>query len=312
MKNLVIVIAYMFVFFSCQYKEESKIISRGNPSKLSTVQNQKDLFKNLKLPFSSSNINFITDSLGYYIYNKKDYIDSDVLGINLPVKKPIIPIGKLKYPNFVIYIYGYGKIGEELLQPIIMAKTYDRENKLIDSLELQKYQSWDYELQKTFVYNKNNNIEVFENTIAYELNDINEEGIKTSKHNKYFLDKNGHFIKINNKNPSKNSSFNGTFSVYVETEQTSTGKASITYNFSIKDSIANLNTNTYHEPINCNGKYRTKEKENILELYYNNGDDFCKQKLPNFIIKYEKGKYLIKGVGNEATNKDWLIIDKDI
>lgn len=312
MKILVPLIAYIFMFFSCKHKEKNETSSEIL-TKLNMVQNQNEPFKNIKLPLSSANINFKTDSLGYYISNRKDYISSDLLDIDLLVKDSIIPIGKMKFQRYSIYIYGYGKVGEEILQPIIMAKTYDNKNNIIDSLELQRYQSWDYELQKTFVYNEDNNIEIFENTIAYKLNNINEEGVKTSKRHKYFLNENGNFINLYNKKTSKKSEYNGSFSINVETELTENGLGSINYLFRIDGETAILNTDTFHEPIRCNGLYKIKSNENFIELYYADVEKSkCSLDKPNYIIKKVNGQFFITGVGGEATINEWLILKKNI
>jgi len=107
-----------------------------------------------------------------------------------------------------------------------------------------------------------------------------------------------------------NSNFSGDFSVTQETEETTTGTAYITYNFSIKKDKAVLATETYHEPIICNGDYKIIENNNILELYYSGDDKNCQSTTPNFKIKKEKNTYFIQGVGGEATFNEWIQLKK--
>lgn len=121
--------------------------------------------------------------------------------------------------------------------------------------------------------------------------------------------------KFSNINQSENSNtinskFIGHFSVTQTTEETTTGTAFIKYSFSIKKDKAILVTETYQEPIICNGDYKTLEKNDILELYYSGNEKNCKSAIPNFKIKKENNTYFIKGVGGEATFNEWIQLDK--
>ena len=107
--------------------------------------------------------------------------------------------------------------------------------------------------------------------------------------------------------PSK---YFGTFSASVETEATTTGMASISYYFTINEKGANLETNTYHEPIRCNGKYQGKMNNNILELFYIGTEDNCGNEVSNFNIKNEGDKFYIQGLGGEGTFDLWLELKK--
>lgn len=107
-----------------------------------------------------------------------------------------------------------------------------------------------------------------------------------------------------------NPKFIGDFSVTQATEETTTGTASIKYSFSIKKNKAVLTTETYHEPIICNGDYKIIESNNILELYYSGNDKNCQSITPNFKIKKENNTYYIKGVGDETTFNEWIKLDK--
>ncbi len=104
--------------------------------------------------------------------------------------------------------------------------------------------------------------------------------------------------------------FSGNFSVTQQTEETTSGTGYITYNFNIKKGKAILLTETYHEPIVCNGEYKTFENNNFLDLYYSGDDEGCKFVTPNFRIKKEKNTYFIQGVGGEATFRKWIQLNK--
>ncbi|WP_100378307.1 hypothetical protein [Chryseobacterium geocarposphaerae] len=112
------------------------------------------------------------------------------------------------------------------------------------------------------------------------------------------------FNSINNSTEN----YDGVHSVSVETEATTTGMASISYNFNIKKGATNLSLTTYHESNLCEGKYFAIEKNNMLELYYA-GDQFsCISIDPKFYIKKEGKKFYIKGVGGESTYNQWIIM----
>ena len=107
------------------------------------------------------------------------------------------------------------------------------------------------------------------------------------------------------------STYIGEFSVHTETEATSTGMASISYYFTIKKNEAFLETNTYHEPIRCNGKYKIIDKADYIDLYYDGEESICKSQYPYFEIKKDNRKFFIKGVGNEFTSTDWQELKKE-
>lgn len=102
----------------------------------------------------------------------------------------------------------------------------------------------------------------------------------------------------------------GEFSVSTETEATTTGMASISYYFTIKKNEVTLKTNTYHEPIRCNGKYKIIDKDSLIELYYAGEELNCKSEYPDFKIKNNGKKYFIQGVGNEANSIEWVELNK--
>ncbi|GEM_PF-5871904 len=105
---------------------------------------------------------------------------------------------------------------------------------------------------------------------------------------------------------SINAKYIGTFSIDVETDETMTGMASIDYTFSITNEFIQLETNTYHEPIQCNGTYKAVEKNHILELYYIGNDEFCDTVNPMFFLREEGGELYAKGLGSEGTYNNWI------
>ena len=124
----------------------------------------------------------------------------------------------------------------------------------------------------------------------------------------------GNKINSSDEKISKNTAipekFHGDLQIGVETEGTTTGMASISYYFSISKQGAILKTNTYHEPIRCNGKYRGKMKNNVLELYYEGSEENCGDENSNFKIKKEGEQFFIQGLGGEGTFNEWIKIDK--
>lgn len=137
-------------------------------------------------------------------------------------------------------------------------------------------------------------------------------GIKvTSDNGKTFKYYKANLSAINNKQTADSQTFDGNYSVHVETEATTTGMASISYSFKIEGNEAVLETNTYHEPIRCNGKYLIKINNNILELFYNDEEENCKSDSPVFYIKKEGDNFFIKGVGGEATFYEWILLKKN-
>lgn len=109
------------------------------------------------------------------------------------------------------------------------------------------------------------------------------------------------------KTPSK---YLGEFSVYAETEATTTGMASISYYLTINKTEAILKTNTYHEPIRCNGKYAIVDKDSLIELHYSGTESNCSSDYPDFEIKNKGNQFFIKGVGNEANSGEWVELKK--
>ena len=107
------------------------------------------------------------------------------------------------------------------------------------------------------------------------------------------------------------SNFNGRYTVSVETEQTTTGMASISYDFTINNGKATLVTNTYHEPISCNGDYKLVEKDNLLTLFYDGKEGNCKSSEPTFTMKKKGKNYFIKGLGGEGTYNTWIKLKRE-
>lgn len=105
--------------------------------------------------------------------------------------------------------------------------------------------------------------------------------------------------------------YHGKFSASVQTEATTTGMASITYYFSIADKVIEMETSTYHEPLLCNGKYKTIDKDSILELYFTGKETNCPTNSPMFLLKEENGDIFAQGLGAEGTYRDWIKLKKE-
>jgi len=124
---------------------------------------------------------------------------------------------------------------------------------------------------------------------------------------------------IGNKQPERNATeqnakidekYMGTFSASVETEGTTSGMASIDYIFTITHELIRLETNTYQEPIRCNGRYKAVAKNRVLELYYTGDEEFCDTENPMFFLKEERGNLYVKGLGGEGTYNEWIKLER--
>ncbi|MCT2560903.1 hypothetical protein [Chryseobacterium herbae] len=100
--------------------------------------------------------------------------------------------------------------------------------------------------------------------------------------------------------------FDGSHSVSVETEATTTGMASISYEFIINKNDVTLSLNSYKENNLCEGKYIGIEKNNQLEIYYLGDQLSCVSIEPKFTIKKDKDQFYIKGIGGEGTYNKWV------
>lgn len=105
--------------------------------------------------------------------------------------------------------------------------------------------------------------------------------------------------------------FLGKFEANTEGELTSEGTGRTTYYFTITTNGIVLKSEAFKGDFLCEGNYKGVEKDNILELYYNENDDRCKQSKPNYLIKKDGEKFFIKGVGGEGTINEWIKIDKN-
>lgn len=131
-------------------------------------------------------------------------------------------------------------------------------------------------------------------------------GCKTHDENKKLPKNSIEYQKIQAVSPQ----FEGDYEGNVENDETTTGAATISYNFEIKGAYAVLLTNTYHEPIRCNGNYKIFEHKNIIEFYYDGTEKNCKTKEPNFKLKKENKRFFMKGLGGEGTINEWIEIKK--
>ncbi len=165
----------------------------------------------------------------------------------------------------------------------------------------QSYVDVDYLKNSVRYEDVNTMLDEMPSTITYE---------KIKKHKPYFFETD-EGLDFRRDEEIVQSGFDGRYKVYVETEQTTTGMASISYDFIINAGKATLTTNTYHEPIRCNGDYKLVEKDNILQLFYNGKEANCKSSEPTFTIKKEGKNYFVKGTGGEGTYNTWIKLKKE-
>lgn len=145
-----------------------------------------------------------------------------------------------------------------------------------------------YENNKWRLINETEIDKIPENLLAFETYLIQKELLKD--HNNF------------------SESYYGLHSVFVETEATTTGMASVSYSFEIKKNDIKLSLDTYHESNTCEGKYFANEKNNQLEIYYLGSELSCISMDPKFYIKKEGKKIYIKGVGGEETINKWILM----
>lgn len=164
-------------------------------------------------------------------------------------------------------------------------------------------QTDDFEIKtdaKTSIY-------LYENNIWTEIAKIETNKFPEKEFQYYIKLIQQHYYK-NKKIPEK---YQGQFSAYIETEMNTTGMANISYRFNISNNRIALTEGSYHEPINCEGNYFFHEENGILNLYYADEDISCISIEPKFKIKFDQGKYYIKGIGGEATSNSWVEMSKD-
>lgn len=108
-------------------------------------------------------------------------------------------------------------------------------------------------------------------------------------------------------------SWEGKYSILIEDEALSDESVSgRMWKFTISKKTVTLETESYQEPIFCDGSYLWEVKgDNTLNLFYNGSSENCKSSEPNFIIKKEKNKFLISSpdFGSKYKGK-WLNINK--
>ncbi|MCX8532637.1 hypothetical protein [Chryseobacterium luquanense] len=232
--------------------------------------------------------NSSSDNLGFSeleLINKSDFSACRIISVgDDKVENPIIS----PQTKYLVYHYNY---------------VYDDHKSFVGVLKINSDKT--FTEYRSFSSNDFNILET-----AWFAEDF--VGIKvTSDNGKTFNYYKASLSAINNKESSYSKTFDGNYSVYVETEATSTGMASISYSFKINGNNAILETNTYHEPIRCNGKYLIKINNNILELSYSDEEENCRSDSPVFYIKKEENKFFIKGVGGESTFYEWILLKKN-
>ncbi len=272
-------------------------------------------YNNFYILDHDSKSNVFKSKDGYTLkYNPlNNTFDLDFLNQNIK----LIDFGKREYdgPGFIAYQYkGDAKIDKTVLvieaaADIGTAWYYFiilEKNKILDSFLVneprsnsEKYSLKDflsiYSLNKSFIFKFNKKLIAKYSNIPQELK---------SDNNYIYL------LREEKSQKEINSKWLGYYSICVQTEATTTGMASISYYFTITKDKINLETNTYHEPITCNGEYKAIEKNNILELYYVGEEENCQSIEPSFKIKKQGNKYYIKAIGGLGTSYKWIRLDK--
>lgn len=171
-------------------------------------------------------------------------------------------------------------------------------SKFINYIEAEDREFEPKQNAQTFFYLKENNswkligekktLDIPENILAFETNLIQKKIFRNLKDD----------LKI----------YEGQHTASVETEATTTGMASIFYDFIINREDILLSLNTYKEPTICEGNYIGIVNGKQLEVYYLGDQLPCVSINPKFIIKKENSKFYIKGIGGEATNHKWILM----
>lgn len=110
---------------------------------------------------------------------------------------------------------------------------------------------------------------------------------------------------------SVSDTFKGVFKAEIEGEYTTDGVGHTTYYFTITENDIVLKAEVLRGDFVCEGNYKGIQKNDILELYYSQTDDRCKNLSPTYLIKKEKEKFFIKGVGGEGNINNWIELKKD-
>lgn len=247
--------------------------------------------------FNSSTVDFISEDKDYfmhYSYSGKAY-----------------SVGKIAINDKITAILYAYLVNSEITQPRIEIQTFNGD-KLIDKLIVASIFSSECNGFRDFCINKDFEIKVKDYYGCSE-----DENSKYENTYDFKISKNGFFERLDNKKQTKSLydskidiKYHGTFSATVATESTTSGMASISYNFSISEDYVILEEISYHEPISCSGKYKAIEKSNILELFYNESDKRCKTDQSNFKIKKEENNFYVKGLGGEGTFNEWIKLEK--
>lgn len=102
--------------------------------------------------------------------------------------------------------------------------------------------------------------------------------------------------------------FLGKFTVSVEGDHANHGIEMYDYEINISENEISLHETNREF---CSGRYRGKENNNTLELFYaQDEDERCVNIKPKFTIKKEGEQFYIQGVGGEGTFYEWIELKK--
>ena len=112
--------------------------------------------------------------------------------------------------------------------------------------------------------------------------------------------------KVITKAVSKN--FIGKYTVSMEGDHANHGIEMYNYEINISENEISLHETDRER---CSGRYRGKENNNTLELYYAQDDDErCVRIEARYTIKKEGDQFYIQGVGGEGTYYEWIPLKK--
>ncbi|XZF14367.1 hypothetical protein ACTHGU_21505 [Chitinophagaceae bacterium MMS25-I14] len=107
--------------------------------------------------------------------------------------------------------------------------------------------------------------------------------------------------------------FIGKYKIDIIGEQTTDGVSNKTYFIDVNVQSAEIKIDAFHEPDFCQGRYDIREKDGVLQLFYDGDDSGCinNDGSANFLLKHMSGETFIKSSLFNAEHRDkWLRLTK--
>ncbi|MCL9805313.1 hypothetical protein NAT51_07260 [Flavobacterium amniphilum] len=183
---------FIVICFACNQKSNSSISSANeNNSNVNTLKeniaSQETIIKEIKLPFSSKQLNYSKrDKNGYYMYDK-----SFIKNKNWYSRA----IGKYKSNgNVEIVIVEMKPNGDEHIDPIVKLYSYFKDQ-ITDSLTVYENIQWEGSLKKEFVITQDKIIKVSEKSKGVDFDENGKEiEISSSSSDVYNITSTGRFV----------------------------------------------------------------------------------------------------------------------